>query len=149
MDRFLPQPVAGDSTRIRLDFLDGLRGLAALYVVLSHVYSEITWNGGAAHLSHTLLHLLKPLSYGRYAVDVFIVLSGYCLMLPVARSADGKLRGGAGEYLKRRARRILPPYYAALALTLALAALVPWLRQGTGEYWDQSLPAFKPDVIVS
>ena len=94
--------------RIRLDFLDGIRGFAALYVMQYHLMMEPyilpTW-------------LFRLLTHGTMFVAVFIVLSGYCLMLPIVRSAGGELRGGAWDYLKRRARRILPPYYAALALT--------------------------------
>jgi peptidoglycan/LPS O-acetylase OafA/YrhL len=76
-------------------------------------------------------YVLGWLRYGPYAVDVFIVLSGYCLMLPVAQSVEGGLRGGLGAYLKRRARRILPPYYAALILWCLL--LLAWRR------WQQSV----------
>ncbi len=46
-------------------------------------------------------------------------------MLPVARSADGGLKGGTVGFLKRRARRILPPYYAALLLSLLGLILTP------------------------
>ena len=104
--------------RVRLEFLDGLRGLAALYVALSHVT-------GAQGLPLAALPLPLALAtgwtrYAHYAVGVFIVLSGYCLMLPVARAAEGRLRGGLPGFLKRRARRILPPYYAALGISLLL-----------------------------
>ena len=107
---------AGVRPRLRLDFLDGLRGLAALYVALFHVV-------GAQRLAQTGLPLRLAtgwMHYGYYAVDVFIVLSGYCLMLPVARAADRHLRGGLGQFFHRRARRILPPYYAACAASLLL-----------------------------
>ena len=114
----------------RLDYLDGLRGLAALYVVLYHAVSIVIWRPDSGYLPHhaglpTLLYdMVRWLKFGPLSVDVFIVLSGYCLMMPVARAADGRLRGGAYGYLRRRARRILPPYYAALALSLGLAALL-------------------------
>ncbi len=58
---------------------------------------------------------------GHFAVVIFIVLSGYCLMMPVATSSDGQLRGGLKRYFTRRALRILPPYYVALAVSVALA----------------------------
>ncbi len=70
-------------------------------------------------------------------------------MLPVARSADGQLRGGAREYLKRRAWRILPPYYIALVASLLLIAIIPWLQHETGINTLTSLPAFTPGVILS
>ena len=107
-----PQP------RIRLEFLDGLRGLAALYVALFHIVSGqgLVWRDQPPALRLAL----GWVRYGHYAVDVFIVLSGFCLMLPVARSAAGGLRGGTVSFLKRRAWRILPPYYAAVGVSLLL-----------------------------
>jgi len=87
-------------------------------VVLYHAYLR-----SGTGLPRTLAWLIAPFGYGRIAVDIFIVLSGYCLMLPVARSADRQLRGGVWEYLKRRARRILPPYYIAYLLSLGLVLL--------------------------
>src|SRR4051812_10624228 len=93
----------------RFDFLDGLRGLAALYVVLHHASQDVPapmLRGWAAAARFLLRH-------GHFAVAVFIVLSGYCLMRPVARDASRQIRGGTLAYLRRRAWRILPPYYAA------------------------------------
>jgi peptidoglycan/LPS O-acetylase OafA/YrhL len=82
-------------------------------------------------------------------VAVFIVLSGYCLMLPVARAGTGQLPRGVRDYFVRRARRILPPYYATLAASLALIALIPALRAPTGTIWDHSHPAFEPGAVLS
>ena len=131
----------------RLDFLDGLRGLAALYVVLHHASLEVP--GGSLSRGAALAHGL--LRHGHFAVAVFIVLSGYCLMRPVARDPSNALRGGTLGYLGRRARRILPPYYAALALCWLLIAVVPGLQaQGHVHVrWDRALPAFEPGVVVS
>jgi peptidoglycan/LPS O-acetylase OafA/YrhL len=136
-------------TKNRFVYLDGLRGLAALYVVLHHAYFEINPNYGTAGLSKEVLMLAKPLVFGRFSVDIFIVLSGFCLMLPVLRSATGSLRGGLIGYLKRRAWRILPPYYAALGLSLLLIVLVPGLQQTANVHWDVVLPAFDTDTLLS
>jgi peptidoglycan/LPS O-acetylase OafA/YrhL len=46
----------------------------------------------------------------------------------------GELRGGLKNFLQRRARRILPPYYAALALCLGLIYTV--IGDWTGTLWD-------------
>lgn len=143
---------------MRLEFLDGLRGLAALWVLVSHACQMV-------HIRYRILtdqlyrmdndlpsNLLRALPYlevGHYAVDIFIVLSGFCLMLPVVRSASSQLKGGFSCYIKRRARRILPPYYAALLLSLALILLVPALRQRTGELVGMDVPAFTPGVLIS
>ena len=109
----MPTPLTKTSTappaapRLRLEFLDGLRGLAALYVVLFHAAQLSTFDD--RHIDALLVWRL-----GHPAVSVFIVLSGFSLMLPVARSGLKELRGGTASYFKRRAWRILPPYYAAL-----------------------------------
>jgi len=84
----------------RYELLDGLRGLAALAVVLHHL--------GVA-------------SFGHYAVMVFFVISGYC----IAASADSALRSGTGlgAFIAKRVRRIYPPYLCALAFFTATRLL--------------------------
>ena len=114
----------GQPGRVRLAFLDGLRGLSALYVTVFHI-------GLPAGLPPPLIFALGWSRFGHSVVGIFIVLSGYSLMLPVARSKNGQFRGGVWNYLKRRAFRILPPYYAALALSIA--ALLLAHARGIGE----------------
>ncbi len=127
-----------------LSYLDGLRGLAALYVVIHHAYMEVP----PTALPHLAELSTRWLYYGQVSVDIFIVLSGYCLMLPVV-IAGGSLRGGIGQYLLRRARRILPPYYIALLLSLILIAGIPGMNQISGTRWDVALPAIKRGAIGS
>jgi peptidoglycan/LPS O-acetylase OafA/YrhL len=141
------KPLLEPQTSIRLKYLDGLRGIAALSVVIHHIHQELEWAG---EIPTRVFRATKFLQLGHYAVAMFIVLSGYSLMLPVVRSANRELPGGAWAYLKRRARRILPPYYAALALTLLLFAIVPGLREPVAG-WRQNtaLPAFTAQAIAS
>ena len=139
-----PPPVNTNAAHLR--YLDGLRGLAALYVVLHHAYMEVV----GARVPESLPIGVKVgtywLGWGQTAVDVFIVLSGYCLMLPVARSG-GELKGGFFGYMGRRARRILPPYYAALILSLLIIKFVPGMNALHGLRWDTALPALKASVV--
>ncbi len=106
---------------LHLDFLDGIRGCAAIYVLLFHIY-ELFLLYHPGKLSRLAQIASLWMGYGHYAVDVFIVLSGFCLMLPVVSGSPPArhLRGGTGQYLLRRARRILPAYYAALVISLPL-----------------------------
>ena len=137
-------PSEAPAPRPRLDYLDGLRGLAALYVVFGHTYMRLPHPvGGVARGIDAALGVFQ---YGHYAVNIFIVLSGFCLMLPVAGSAEGTLGGGVGGFLRRRVRRILPPYYAALILSLLMLALDPRLTDVDG---SGVLPAFTPGVLLS
>ena len=84
-----------------------MRALAALWVVLAHAQM---CNPGRMFFLFRLNHA---------AVTIFIVISGYCLMLPAAES--GALPGGVLAFYKSRCRRILPPYYAALFLSVLLS----------------------------
>ena len=98
------------------DFLDGVRAIAALWVIASHLW--IIPFGMNAH-DGWLGRLANWTLYSHFAVDIFIVLSGFCLILPVARA--GALSGGAWQFFRRRARRILPPFYAALGLSVLVS----------------------------
>ncbi|MFF4399778.1 acyltransferase family protein [Streptomyces sp. NPDC001480] len=98
--------------------LDGLRGLAALYVVLFHcwllAFPGFPKNSGPPWLGW--------LMYGRLAVVFFLVLSGFSLAISPARG--GWRQGGVLRFLRRRAWRILPPYWAALALSVVIGYFV-------------------------
>ena len=144
-----PDPVASiqnNSPQFRLDYLDGLRGLSALYVVIVHVCRTVADVVGVKALPNIAQLIMI---YGRDAVVIFIVLSGYCLMLPVVRSQDGRLKGGVVQYIKRRARRILPPYYAALILSLLITAFIAMNRPFTGFRLNLAQFDFSPGVLLS
>src|SRR3954467_13615802 len=110
------------SAALRLEYLDGLRAVAAVYVVLFH--AGLGFVDAERPVQGIARTVQRGLSLGHDAVAVFIVLSGYCLMLPVTRSPiAGQLVRGIPHYIARRAWRILPPYFAALGGTLLLIAL--------------------------
>ncbi len=136
-----------DATKpIRLAYLDGLRALASGYVVMFHALPGFS----TPHLVGPLRLLKRIFAYGHEAVAIFIVLSGYCLMLPVVRKDSRGLAVDFGRFVGRRAKRILPPYFAALASSIALLWLAPVLRTpGTGTIWDDSLPGLDPAAIAT
>ncbi len=105
----------------RLDFLDGIRAIAAVYVAVFHIQM---WRNAQSY--HFTPFSWLPLAYGHYSVDVFIVLSGFCLSMSIVK------RGGVQQafraFLSRRAKRILPAYYGALILSL----LIVWFREWSG-----------------
>ncbi len=115
-----PAARVAQERRRRLIGLDGMRGLAALAVVFHHCYllafpgyPKMAGPWWAAWLT-----------YGHFAVVIFIVLSGFSLAVSPARS--GWQLGGKAKFARRRAWRILPPYWAALAFSLAIAwAVIP------------------------
>lgn len=94
--------------------LEGLRGVAAWSIVLYHVWvfssgAALTWNLGP------LTVLVPPLQEG---VTLFFVLSGFLLYRPFAAAlVDGRSLPSTGRYLRNRALRILPAYWAILVLS--------------------------------
>ncbi len=130
---------------LRLGYLDGLRGFAAFYVVLYHIFRILDFHGQWQILPHPLQQIFGWTRYGHASVGIFIVLSGYCLTLPVVRSAARTLSGGMGGFAVRRARRLLPPYYAALALSLLLVGVGYVLQSkthGTDNHLASNFTAF-------
>jgi peptidoglycan/LPS O-acetylase OafA/YrhL len=102
----------------RIAGLDGIRGLAALFVVVNHVFLRAF----PGYPVDTAPIWAAWFIYGRFAVVVFIVLSGFSLALSPAR--HGWRLDGIAPFARRRARRILPAYWAALAFSLVVAWLV-------------------------
>lgn len=127
--------------RLHLPYLDGLRGLASLYVVLVHVEPAMT-----EQLPMHWFIFARAMKYGAFSVISFIVLSGYVLMLPVARSENGRLLGSLMNYIKRRSQRTLPPYYVTLFICLLIAAIIFILENLTSFEWnnDAGTGAYSP-----
>ena len=121
----------------RKPYLDSLRGIAALLVVLHGAHLECppvgAWGTGTLWVRQ-----------GRFVLTFFIILSGYCLTLPTL--STGGLRDGFLSFLKRRAGRILPAYYAALAGSLLLVATA--IGRKTGRTWDTSLPVDLQSILT-
>ena len=99
----------------RLSAIDGLRALAALWVVFFHFYAH----SGARFPQVPGLDLF--LRSGSTAVSLFLVLSGFCLYVPFAGGRTEKFK--TREFFRRRARRLIPTYYAAMLLPIGLSLL--------------------------
>ena len=102
----------------RLECLDGLRGVLAVYVMLGHMAPFATIPAWIA----------QPLSHGGAAVDVFFILSG----LVIVQSLESF--GWRGRpFLIARAARTMPVYLAMFAVAVAVQALpvdfsrLPWI----------------------
>ena len=111
----------------RLEWLDGLRALAVLSVLVDHLIVNTPRLYGQANLSS-----FNPASIwreGSHGVDLFFVISGFCLALPSMRklAAGGTAGFDVARFYAKRLARILPPYWAAIGLfalgILALPAL--------------------------
>lgn len=102
----------------RLECLDGLRGVLAVYVMLGHM----------APFAMIPAWIIRPLSHGSAAVDVFFILSG----LVIVQSLESFGWRGRG-FLIARVARTFPVYLAMLAVAAAVQTLpfdfarLPWV----------------------
>jgi exopolysaccharide production protein ExoZ len=103
--------------------LQMLRGVAATLVVLFHLQAAAVIEGHDPGI-------LAWFEGGEVGVDVFFVLSGFVIF----HAVEGRRHLGPGWFLRQRFWRIVPPYWAVLALTLlALAGL--GVVQGDWSEW--------------
>lgn len=100
---------------MRFVYLDGIRGIAALFVVARH------WNGMLGFGDHL----------GHLAVDIFFILSGFV----IAHAYDEKLRSGrlgAGDFMAIRLARLYPMYVLATLFSIAAAFMLASARNVAG-----------------
>lgn len=106
----------------RIEWLDFLRGVAALAVVLFHVRVAL-WVGLRALaadpsvpvVNRLLAWLSVPLSFFGTTVMLFFIVSGFAIHWPYSAAATPM---SIRPYAMRRLLRIYPPYLAAVALTV-------------------------------
>lgn len=111
-----------ESTREHIPQLDGLRGIAVMAVLWSHVYGP-RWL------------LPRPsASFGQFGVSLFFCLSGFLITRILLWNRESGI--GLGLFWLRRAARILPPFIAFLA---EVAWFWPdwtiWLAVGYVQNW--------------
>lgn len=111
----------------RLARIESLRAVAALAVVVCHVFAY------SHHWAPVIFqgYLHRALMGGGFGVELFFVLSGYLMYRPFARRDFG----GRGPidlktYARNRALRILPLYYVAMVVLLVFTQ-----HGGTSEQW--------------
>jgi peptidoglycan/LPS O-acetylase OafA/YrhL len=118
------------SNQLSLSALDALRGLAALYVMLSHV-RWFLWasqkeyvDSGQGGIGAFIAASSALLAYSHHAVLLFFLISGFCihhrqakLMMEGASSTSGKKLFDVPSFAWRRARRLYPMLLVALILT--------------------------------
>jgi len=125
--------------KLHLPYLDGMRGLCALYVVIHHIVIQFITLSDQRSVRYTYA-IFKQ---GHYAVDAFIVISGFCLMIPLIGAQTYKVRS---DFFYKRAKRIYMPYLMAMILALVLIATI--IGDKSGNYWDSCVPVTFKDIAA-
>ena len=111
---------AGERGLPHLTGLDGIRGLAALAVVLFH--AGVSW-----------------LPAGFLGVDVFFVVSGFLITALLVSERERDSSTDLGQFWLRRARRLLPVLALVLIVTTVYAAIM--LQETLGQHLHDVLMA--------
>jgi peptidoglycan/LPS O-acetylase OafA/YrhL len=112
---FVPAQASSGSPNT-IGALAGLRGAAALSIVIYHYVNRLAWSVPTMFVAH-----------GYLAVDLFFVLSGYLMAMNYsAMFAAGWSRAAYVRFLGRRIARIYPLYLAATIAGFVLVEL-RWL----------------------
>jgi peptidoglycan/LPS O-acetylase OafA/YrhL len=135
LEQTTPRPATA-AAPARLAFIDGLRGVAILMVLLYHGWVHTIRTPIHAAVGSWSLDLTYPLHYGYLGVHLFLVLSGFCLTYPLARGGAAGMRLQLGRFFQRRAWRILPPFYVALAAFAVVRVVEGLLMAALGRSGD-------------
>jgi peptidoglycan/LPS O-acetylase OafA/YrhL len=113
---------AAERGTVRFRFLDGLRGWAAVVVLLHHLFVDAL--PANSLMADRALWAKVFFLNGTLAVSVFFVISGFSLSIRYLETGDGRALGriAAGRYV-----RLALPIFAICALTygLLVSGLIP------------------------
>ncbi len=124
------------SAPTRIKSLDGVRALAILSVILTHIQQQFA-----------VFHIPVPVVDG---VELFFVLSGFLITSMLLREAGGIGGIHLPHFYLRRATRILPPLLAYLCVVVVgfrvLGLPAPWAALGSSalfaaNFYSQNPPA--------
>jgi len=123
MDHVIPphRPQKG-----RLDFIDGLRGLAIVFVLLFHAFSR--WPKLYVYGNKFVGNPLFDTN--RAGVNLFFIISGFVILMTLRKSRS------LSDFLVRRWYRLFPAMLVCSVLILATSGLFPERPRGEIGFWD-------------
>ena len=96
------KPLYFTNTKPHYELLDGLRGVAALLVLVYHIFEGFAFAGAT---NGVVSGIITTLNHGHIAVDFFFILSGFVISYAYD-DRWGKM--SVGEFFKRRLIRLHP-----------------------------------------
>jgi peptidoglycan/LPS O-acetylase OafA/YrhL len=114
---------------LRFPGIDALKGLACVMIVWHHLAFYGPMSDVVHPFAPTLMGWLYD--YGRMAVQVFLVVSGFLAAASLAPRGIAAF-DSPGRLVLRRYWRLVKPYLVALAVSVLVAALVrPWFAHSS------------------
>jgi peptidoglycan/LPS O-acetylase OafA/YrhL len=123
---FINDEATGTLNSTYLLGLTGMRGLAAILVMLFHMVSMANPRLLKINVFGLNMDFTFIFNTGWVGINIFFVLSGFLLGLPFIDWLNGKMdRPVTVEFYKRRCLRVLPAFYAQLII-LFLLGYIGW-----------------------
>lgn len=119
---------------MRINYLDSLRGIAALMVVIYHANCWLDFTKDKVIQSAIPSHVLNIFFSGNTAVALFFVLSGFVLSFKyVNKTRDAPIKLHLIEFLIKRIFRIYPAFWVVLAIIYVIFGGKPltFLQEGS------------------
>jgi len=150
----LKQSPVKTTAPINTSILNGIRGLAALYVLIGHA-RWLLWEGyiegyllhpqSYNQASKILVSLLAFFGKGHVAVILFFVLSGFVIHYSIIKREKNKL--DILDYFKRRFLRIYPPLLFCMLLTLVLDLTGKYIYGYSIYFQSTPVPLINENII--
>ena len=118
-------------TKPHYELLDGLRGVAALLVVLYHIFEGYAFAGGTG--------VISTFNHGLLAVDFFFILSGFVISYAYD---DRWNKMTLGDFFKRRLIRLHP-----MIIIGAIIGVVAFLIGGR-QQWNGAVTPFSGVMVA-
>jgi len=131
-------PRTGAASPHRLEAIEGFRAYLAFWVVICHAM----WASG--YLASALPAIPELLLEGRYAVDVFIVISAFVIFLLLDKS-----RMSVGQFLTRRFFRLYPLFISLFLVAIPISLLDHWNVTHAGAYLGPRKVSYLTRLIES
>jgi len=126
-----PADAPSQRERSRISGADGVRALAALGVMFHHLFQKLQAGTQSPWLQDVHGMIIK----GAAGVSVFFVLSGMLLSYPFWRAYfEKRPHPSIRHYVARRAARIVPGFYVALAVSFWVSSVIAANRGGHVSY---------------
>ena len=149
---------SNEAENVKITYLDGLRGVAALVVVFSHLIYMLlpamqTGNFATAH--YVVIEKIirySPLSLfynGSFAVYIFFVLSGYVLTYKFFKTRNSEIIVSGA--IRRYIRLMIPVLFVVLLAFTCMYLGLFQNREAAGltnsDTWLKTFYDFKPDLV--
>ncbi len=99
-----------------VDTLDGFRALGVILVMIFHFWQQ-SWFTFAFTVFGCRVDFTNIVVNGAFGVELLFILSGFCLYYPLAMHPGRRLH--LGNYVYKRAVRILPGYFLCVIVSSA------------------------------